>query len=111
MSLSCILGLATCLNYLGAKIPEEDVFAIRVYCEELKSYPTYSFLLHIRVDGADRRGYMNADELESLGLEFRWKPDGQPAPESYLATFRKKELTRACAEFNRIADSPGNWDS
>jgi hypothetical protein len=111
VSLSCILGLATCLNYLGAKIPEQDVFAIRVYCEELKSFPTYSFLMHIRDDGADRRGYMNADELERLGLEFRWKPDGRPQPEYFLASFRQKELLRTCAQFTQTADNPANWDS
>jgi hypothetical protein len=111
MSLSCALGLATCLSYMGTKIPDEDVFVIRYYCEEMGGLPTHSFLLHSGDSGADRRGYINADELERLGLNFRWKPEGSPLPEYSLASFRQRELLGACTEFNLIADSPSNWSS
>lgn len=105
MSLTCTSALAVCLNYMGKKIPDEDVFVIRYYCEELMSFPAHTFLQN----SADHRGYINADELERLGLVFRWKPTDGANNEWHLAAFRQKELLRACVEFNRIADVPENW--
>ena len=111
MNLSCALGLAVCLNYLGSKIPEDDAFVISYYCEELKSLPTHSFLLHSGDYESDRRGYNDADELERLGLKFRWKPDGRTLTEHFLAEYRRQELLRACTEFNQISGSSANWSS
>ena len=103
--LSCSLGMVACLSYLGSSITDEDVFVMRYLCQEIYELPDTTFLLN----SPYRPGYANADELEKLGLKFRWKPDGKPVSEPRLASFRKGELTRACNEFESIADHRSNW--
>jgi len=104
MNISCVLGLVVCLNYQGTNIPDEDVFVMRVYCDEISSFPASSFLMNSRY----HEGYSWADELEKLGLKFKWKPKGRPS-QGQLENFRKAELNRACREFIAIASSPRNW--
>ena len=104
MNVSCALGLVACLNYQGNNISDENVFVMRVYCEEISSLSADTFLNN----SANRNGYISADELENLGLKFKWKPKGS-FTQVQLASFRKAELNRACREFFSIASNPRNW--
>ena len=102
--IKCTLGLVACLSYQDSYIADEDVFVMRLLCSEVYEAPPYSFLMN----SPRRIGYLKADQLEELGLEFSWKPKERVA-EAGLALYRKREITRACREFEAIANNRANW--
>lgn len=104
MGLKCILGFVACLNYNGTMIEEPDAFVITVYCNEIEPLPARTFLMN----SSFNPGYLKADELERLGLEFRWKPKKRVS-EVKLGQFREVEIKRACREFIRKVENPRMW--
>lgn len=104
MSFKCTLGLIACLNYNGTMIDEDDAFVITYLCNEIENLPSYSFLMN----SGSNLGYMDADQLERLGLKFRWKPNNNVS-QSQLGKFRKIEIKRACREYFAILDNPELW--
>lgn len=104
MGIKCALGLVACLSYQGASITEENVFGIRLSCQEIVEFPQHTFLLNAK----ENRGYMLMDYLESLGLVLRWKPVYDYS-EAQLVSFRKQEVRKACLDFFLISRNRANW--
>lgn len=104
MGIKCALGLVACLSYQGASITEDNVFGIRLSCQEIVSFPAYTFLLN----SSPNRGYMLMDYLENIGLNVIWKPNYEVSQEQ-LARFRKLEVEKACVEFFRVSNNSANW--
>tara|TARA_B100000780_G_C20754058_1_gene299587 strand:+ start:179 stop:505 length:327 start_codon:yes stop_codon:yes gene_type:complete len=104
MGLKCTLGLIACLNYNGTMIDESDAFVITVYCNEIEGLPANTFLMN----SSYNPGYWKADELERLGLNFKWKPKAKVS-EYQLGRFREVEIKRACREFILKVENPRMW--
>jgi hypothetical protein len=104
MGVKCALGLIACLDYNGTMIDEPDTFVITFYCNEIESLPARTFLMNSDFNP----GYWKADELEKLGLEFRWKPKKRVS-EPQLGRFREVEIKRACSEFIAKVRNPSLW--
>ncbi len=110
MAISCVFGLVACLDYKGTEIPEEDVANIRFYCSEIQPLPASTYIENYSVPMAARLGYIYADALDELGLEFSWKPSGDFTT-ARLAEYRKVEIGAACREFIQISSQPSNWQN
>ena len=115
MSLKCLLGLVSCLNYMGDKIPDEAVYSIIYQCDRVTVQPTLSFVIDGKYRAGQQQGYIILEQLEKSGLKFSWKPDKKVsnydrASQNYnLATYRKREVERACSKFLSVANNKTNW--
>lgn len=94
MAISCVIGLAVCLNFAGERFHADELIEAFDTCEMVRQLSPDQF------DGSSGYGIAALEGLAALGFSVDWTKPGAR---------RKRAGMMLCAQIEAAANVKANW--